>query len=156
MGGMLQWSLHEARRTFEPMRWFPSLDPTIQAAWIGVVGALIGSLLGAGMGATLASRAAQRAAREAWREEQRRALELAWADLHGAANRGSWAFQDLLDEPEKGEKRRQLELWADFWRHCKLVSVRAAAFGYPLPARFSGNSPTSRTSPIRTPGIRWP
>jgi hypothetical protein len=97
-----------------------------------VVGALIGSLLGAVLGGTLASRAAKRAAREAWSEEERRALVRAWTDLHRAANRGSWAFSDLLeDEPEKGEGRRQRELWADFWRHCKLVSARAATAGYP-------------------------
>lgn len=122
------------------MDWWVRLDPAIQAAWIGVVGALIGALLGAGVGGWWASRVARDVSRAEWdqqrREQQLQNLMSAWTELHQAANRGSWEFAFLMDDPGPEESRRQLEVFAEFWRHCKLVGALSRAAGYPAGARF--------------------
>lgn len=129
------------------MEWWVRLDPAIQAAWIGVVGALIGALIGASLGGWWTSKVARAASRAEWnrenelraeqrREQQMQELMAAWVELHRSANRGSWEFAFIMDDPGPEEARRQLALFAEFWGHCKLVGLLSRAAGYPAAARF--------------------
>jgi hypothetical protein len=49
--------------------WFGTQAPEIQAAWIGVAGALVGGVIGAFVGGFMSSRSAARVTREQWDRE---------------------------------------------------------------------------------------
>lgn len=127
------------------MAWWTDLDVGIQSALIGVGGALIGAVVGG----LMASRAARQASERQWRredearsrqrrEQQMQDLMTAWAKLHRAANAGTWEYTYLVDDEHAGpeERRRQLVLFAEFWRHCKYVALLSRSAGYPAAARF--------------------